>query len=510
MSVRPYSGQQAAALLLLGIALSACNGGREGVVAGAASLDPRTHDDDSKQPWEQPVRKAICGPDDRPETGLQGQVPLIDRVSGRSQQGYSCNLELVGQWQGDGAGWQHAWYEDCAYYGTTAREGREHDGVVVIDASEPTNPRPSEYLTSPAMIDPWESLKVNERRGLLGAVDGTDGAGSPYFDLYDLKGDCRHPQLEASVLMDNAGGHEGNFASDGLTYYGAYSTYNAFDISNTKNPVQLISWTPPGGYHGLATSPDGMRGYFTTNNIVPATAVTPASNGFVIADTSDVQLRKPDPEIRVISQIAWADGSIGQHPIHIRIAGKPYVVFVDENGSGGLGTPATWQFACANGLPPYGFARLFDVSDETAPKLVAKMMLETHDPANCAQVVGDTTGQVIFGYDSHYCTVDNPDDATVLGCAYFNSGIRVFDIRDPYFPREIAYFNPPAQADKQGQLRGSQHDSFYLTQTGGLLNADWCSAQVRFVPERGELWGTCQDNGFMILKFREGVWPFRD
>ena len=47
-----------------------------------------------------------------------------------------------------------------------------------------------------------------------------------------------------------------------------------------------------------------------------------------------------------------------------------------------------------------------------------------------------------------------------------------------------------------------------LQQDNNNLTADWCSAQVRLIPERGELWTTCQDNGFMVLRFTNGVWPF--
>ena len=50
------------------------------------------------------VPKATCGPNDHPETGLQGQVPAALRASGFK--GFNCNLELVGQIQGDGANWQ--------------------------------------------------------------------------------------------------------------------------------------------------------------------------------------------------------------------------------------------------------------------------------------------------------------------------------------------------------------------------------------------------------------------
>jgi len=40
------------------------------------------------------VPKAKCGPNDHPETALQGQVPA---ACARRLQGFNCNLELVGQ-----------------------------------------------------------------------------------------------------------------------------------------------------------------------------------------------------------------------------------------------------------------------------------------------------------------------------------------------------------------------------------------------------------------------------
>src|SRR6267154_5915003 len=56
------------------------------------------------------VPKATCGPNDHPETGLQGQVSAALRASGFH--GFNCNLELVGQSKGDGASWQHAFFQD--------------------------------------------------------------------------------------------------------------------------------------------------------------------------------------------------------------------------------------------------------------------------------------------------------------------------------------------------------------------------------------------------------------
>src|SRR4051812_35585711 len=135
-----------------------------------------------------PVPKAVCGPGDKPETGLQGQVPAALRATAFT--GFSCNLQLLGQVKGDGANWQTTeWREGrgknrkaCAYHGTAAPSAntafpRTNYGVRVIDVSDPTKPVNTAYLTTSAMLDPWESLKVNERRKLLGAVNAQNGGG---------------------------------------------------------------------------------------------------------------------------------------------------------------------------------------------------------------------------------------------------------------------------------------------------------------------------------------------
>ena len=111
--------------------------------------------------------------------------------------------------------------------------------------------------------------------------------------------------------------------------------------------------------------------------------------------------------------------------------------------SGG-NSAAGYTASCAAGLPPFQAPRIVDVTDETKPVVVSHLYLEIHDPKNCDKVLPDTTGLSSFIYGSHYCSVDNKRAATTLACGYFESGIRVFDIRDPTKPKEIAYFNPPA------------------------------------------------------------------
>jgi hypothetical protein len=146
-------------------------------------------------------------------------------------------------------------------------------------------------------------------------------------------------------------------------------------------------------------------------------------------------------------------------------------------------------------------ARIFDISDERSPRLASKLMLETHDPAKCAKVLPDLAGLSAFTYGSHYCSVDNRQNATVLACAYFNSGIRVFDIRDPKQPKEIAYYNPAGSRTAQP---GSPHVMVGQWRTGG---PDYCASRIDFDFERHLLTTACMDNGLLVLKFADGVWP---
>src|SRR4030095_9056537 len=106
---------------------------------------------------------------------------------------------------------------------------------------------------------------------------------------------------------------------------------------------------------------------------------TPATNGLMIYDISEIQARVPTPQVKLISKLFWKDGSVAQHRIRVKSEGKPYIVFVDEGGSGGITSAAQLQAACAAGFPPFPMARIIDISDETNPRIVSRLGLETHD-----------------------------------------------------------------------------------------------------------------------------------
>jgi hypothetical protein len=523
-------------LMKCGVLFLSCVSATVTVVASAAEDNGPSNDGSVL------VRKAVCGPEDSPETGLQGQVPAALRAAGFK--GFNCNLKLISQSRNDGGNWQSAEFKEkrqvegvdsdaregrslhtCGYYGSAAPNAspKTRDpatyGARVVDLTDPKNPTLTGYLQSISMLDPWESLRVNEARKLLVADQGANGAGGPAVDVYDLSEDCRFPQLLASAAVGTGTdggtpaptkpfGHEGAFAPDGLTYYVGDTTnriYHAIDLTDPTKPkhIAMFDMKVVGlAVHGLSVSDDGNRLYVDAPGNIGASY--PSKNGFAILDVSQVQARAANPQIKLISTFLYTDGSAGQHTIPVTIKGRRYVIQVDEGGGGGLppyiGSP--WSQTCQAGILPFPTARIADIEDERNPKLVSKLVLEVNDTANCAAVAPDLVGLSIFTYGTHYCSVDNRHNATTLVCDEFNSGIRVFDIRNPRRPKEIAYFNPAGVMTASG---GSNHGANFVP--GG---PDWCSAQLHLDADAGTLWTTCQDNGILMLKFERGVWPFED
>lgn len=437
------------------------------------------------------ARLAECGPGSRREPGVQGQVPLEQRQNGDSELGYHCNLEMLGQWQGEGSTWVSDSYKDCAYmataFGTTGTLFKKYPGVQVLDVSDVSNPSYVKSLNSPAYLNgTWETLHVNESRELLGGVAVGIGLSAGFFDIYDLSGDCKNPKLMNSLvgnlsLPANVVGHEGQWAPDGNTYYSTGLTpggITAIDTSDPTAPRILYTTVVSPTNHGFELSPDGNRMYLSS--LAPA--------GIMILDTSSIQNRETIPQMPLVGAVTWLDGNLGQHAMPVFYGDKPYVIEVSEHGTGGV--------------------RFIDITDETKPFVATQIKLGIQHPENFLARTEDTLRGGFFGYEAHYCDTDRRINPTALACGWMQSGVRVFDIRDPLNVKEIAYFNPPAKPADKLKLHGSEHAGGWLSLGITDLTTDWCSSPPRFVNDN-ELWLTCQDNGFMTLRFTNGAYPLK-
>ena len=420
--------------------------------------------------------RADCGPGSRPETGLQGRVSPEDHASGRAAEGFTCNAEVVGAYtkpdpQGTVGGFKVERYVDasgreCAYYDTTllfpTNAPDATAGVNVLDMSNPANPVLTDTLLTPAMLSPHESLVVNQKRGLIVAVAGNPGFLPGIVDVYDASADCRYPVLKSSSPV-GVFGHESGIAPDGRTFYSASpgtETIVAVDISNPSLPVPI--WSGNYDSHGLSISDDGNRAY-----------VAGTGSGLIILDTSEVQARVPNPTVREVSRLTWGSMSIPQNAIPITIGGHPYVVEIDEFGSGA----------------EVGAGRIIDIGDEANPRVISNLRLEVHQPENFDAIGGDPGISPLQGYAGHYCSVPQRTDPTIVACSMILSGLRVFDITDPANPREIAYFNAP------------------VTPRAVSDASNYAMSSPSFVPERNEIWYTDGFSGFYAVRLTNDVWP---
>src|SRR5229473_339210 len=148
------------------------------------------------------IPTAHCRGGDKTESGLQGLTTPAEIASGAAAIGFNCNMDIVGQYQGEGASWQLTAWKNCAYF------------------------------------------------------DQKSGTG---FVVYDISQDCLHPVQKAFINIPGMFGHTGQWAPDGNTYYVTpLRTDQTLLAVDTKDPANPALIPCAAGSYGC-----GTNGFFT-------------------------------------------------------------------------------------------------------------------------------------------------------------------------------------------------------------------------------------------------------
>ena len=143
---------------------------------------------------------------------MQGRVPAADVAAGKVKNGFRCNVEVVSQF-GTSGGFKVERYVDkagheCAYYDSTlvfptnaVALDQAPTGTFVLDMADPTKPKRTATLQTPAFQSPHESVLLNQKRGLIVAVAGNAITAPGQVDVYDVSADCRAPVLQSSTPL---------------------------------------------------------------------------------------------------------------------------------------------------------------------------------------------------------------------------------------------------------------------------------------------------------------------
>jgi len=162
----------------------------------------------------------------------------------------------------------------------------------------------------------------------------------------------------------------------------------------------------------------------------------------------------------------------------VKIKGRKYVLVENEGSGGSVG-------GC-----PAGYAQIIDVTDERNPAAVSTFLLDVNRAETCPLTMPDHLGVPTDGpvsilinmrYNAHYLGVDNPEDPKIAAFTWYSSGLRLVDISDPYNPKEVGYFIPPA-----------------INIGGTRSYPDRAYSFVRF--HRGNIWFNSVNGGFWVVR----------
>ena len=280
--------------------------------------------------------------------------------------------------------------------------------------------------------------------------------------------------------------HEHRITADGLTVYASVGRRDdsvepsliAVDISDLANPKELARWDlamepgmPQSGMHDLDMNDAGTRAHTNTSWMIDGVR----HQGLTILDTTEVQERKPSAQIRRVSSFNWGppENFGGTHSAElVKIHGRQYVICLDET----MG---------ANAAAPWGWGRIIDVTEEKYPLQISTITIEAAEAQYGAQTNPDKAY-----YGAHYLGVDDRENTSLVFFSWYSSGLRAWDVRDPYLPKEIGYYIPGARVDTK------------LAVGAGYPNhkVDYVYSFVRYRPETGHIWFNSLFNGFMIAE----------
>jgi hypothetical protein len=477
----------------------------------------------------------LCGKNDLPERGIQGDVSKADQDSRRAEKGYNCGLALLGYTslgvdKRPNANANLAWAGHCAYISGSAGvniapQGKPSPppgaGVAVVSVSDRGVPKYVATLRNPGALATSETINAvttpQGRSILVVGQYGNDVVSDPKpMDVYDVSDpDCtkfthipnaEHPNdptkatyywpanIHNLTLSANGNyvfatiplqaidisGLWDNNPTTGVKYLGniqdamdgpPFATGPSADV-NGDLPAQLRSQThPTNSSHEAWPSADGKTLYVGGQ--------TPQFELFSIIDVSQWLQRNPDGTPKGKPRVISQESGRGHSVRTATIGGKPYALHSEESVFGtAYGCIPQEAGPFAGPAQPW----LTDISDPAHPKTVSQFGLAINDLTNCNEQLDAHENESV-----HYHDVDDPTDTTFVMASMWNAGIRVFDVRDPTNPAEVAYFNPgdvdPSPSTKLDHVWG----------------------HIRYVAKNGQIWFASADGGFWVVRIEGRV-----
>jgi hypothetical protein len=358
------------------------------------------------------------------------------------------NIDFVGAHDLDGRGdsVQIMVHKGHAYIGHMFA-----DGFTVVDVGDPRNPRTKKFVAAPPNTRAFHLqthgdllLTVNSPNiwVMQGYADPNDYFKSSITDsftkrdknfaaglrVFDISKPAA-PREIAFMPVDGLGLHRlwyvgGRYAYASCHWQGFTDHVLAIiDMQNPERPEIVGRFWLPGMHKAGGETPSWSGKRYALHHAIVAGNLAHAAwrdGGFTILDVADPTAPK------LLSHRNWSPPFGGGSHTPLPLPGRNLAVIADE---GNLDD-------CANGIQR---CWVFDVREPANP--VSISTLPTPSEVNyCAK------GAKFGPHNLHENRPGSLQTEELIFATYQNAGVRVFDIRDAFQPREVAHFVPPPPA----------------------------------------------------------------
>lgn len=357
-------------------------------------------------------------------------------------------------------------------------------GTTVLEVTDPGSPRIVGEIPGP--YDPnvatWQVQVADDLliHGLQHRPEAWGGdpalAGAEGIQIWDV-GDPEHPEL-MSTFSYGAGGTHRNFYAGGRYIHATPSVpgmdgyiYSVLDIEDPRHPREVGRWFLPEQFAAGGAAPDRRPSHHgPAYPVGDRCYLAYGAGGMVILDISD--LTAP----RLVSRLDFGPAFSSRIGLHT-------VVPLSERRLAVVNTEAIVELT----EEPYNFAGIVDISDESEPRLISLLPPPVPDPSAPYPNFNKRGGR--FGPHNQHHHQGHPklfQSDEIVYLTWFNAGLRVYDISDPYVPREIGWFLPDDPSERRGLLPRTG----LVTQSEDVL-----------VDARGLAYLTDKNHGLHVVRF---------
>ena len=352
----------------------------------------------------------------------------------------SWNVRLVGHHDlnGHGDGMQIL---KAGRYAYVAHLGTSPMALTIVDVADPAAPRVVRQIPHPPNTHAHkvqiagDILIQNQERPYFGKID----PGAPNeagIRIYEISNPT-NPREIGYLRVPGVGVHrmwfgDGKYAHVSSTMTGYKErVYLIADLSDPRHPRQAGLWWIPGTREG-EEAPPGWQPFpgehFYVHGIIPhgnRAYVAMVDAGMAILDISDIGRPK------LVSRLDWSPPYGGYTHTTLPLPGRKLVVATDESIKNDCqeGEKRIW---------------VIDIREEKNPVTISSFPVPEGDFCKRGLRFGP--------HNVHENRPGSFQSENLIFVTYYNAGLRIVDLRNPYRPEEVGYFIPPPPDGQQAPM----------------------------------------------------------